>query len=76
MVDKLKALFLVDRDELRTQALNHLQEMFLDDAQEVKPGSFNAKILVATYQTLNFSEDDNEPKFWKENFPKIILVIL
>ena len=45
--------------------------MFLDDAQEVKPGSsFNAKILVATYQTLNFSEDDNEPKFWKENFPK------
>lgn len=66
-----KALFLVDRDELRTQALNHLQEMFLDDAQEVKPGSsFNAKILVATYQTLNFSEDDNEPKFWKENFPK------
>lgn len=70
--DVRRVLFLVDRDELRTQAITHLQGMFGDDAQEVttnnpKP---NAKILIATYHTLNVTNDDKEPKFWKENFPK------
>lgn len=67
-----RALFVVDRDELRTQAITHLQGIFGDDAQEVttsdpKP---NAKVLIATYHTLNVTGDDKEPKFWKENFPK------
>lgn len=67
-----RALFVVDRDELRTQAITHLQGIFGDDAQEVttsepKP---NAKILIATYHTLNVTGEDKEPKFWKENFPK------
>lgn len=67
-----KALFLVDRDELRTQAMNHLQGMFGDDADEIKSNSksFNAKILIGTYQTLNISNEDKDPYFWKKNFPK------
>jgi type I restriction enzyme R subunit len=67
-----RALFLVDRDELRTQALTHLQGIFGDDAQEIttKNPNTNAKILIATYHTLNVSDEDKEPKFWKENFPK------
>jgi len=67
-----RALFLVDRDELRTQALTHLQGIFGDDAQEVttKNPATNAKVLIATYQTLNITSDDKEPEFWKKNFPK------
>jgi type I restriction enzyme R subunit len=67
-----RALFVVDRDELRTQAITHLQGMFGDDAQEVtteNPKS-NAKIVIATYHTLNVTGEDKEPKFWKENFPR------
>lgn len=66
-----RALFLIDRDELRTQALTHLQGIFGDDAQEVTTliPATNAKILIATYQTLNISSEDKEPDFWKNNFP-------
>jgi type I restriction enzyme R subunit len=67
-----RALFLVDRDELRTQAITQLQGVFGDDAQEVtthNPNA-NAKVLIATYHTLNITDDDKEPTFWKENFPK------
>jgi len=67
-----RALFLVDRDELRTQAITQLQGIFGDDAQEVttsKPAT-NAKVLIATYQTLNITSDDKEPAFWKKNYPK------
>ena len=66
-----RVLFLVDRDELRTQALQHLQDMFSDNAQEIKPNKeTNAKILIGTFQTLNTTDEDDEPKFWKDNFPK------
>lgn len=67
-----RALFLVDRDELRTQALTHLQGIFGDDAQEVttRNPATNAKVLIATYQTLNITSDDKEPEFWRKNFPK------
>lgn len=67
-----RALFLVDRDELRTQALTHLQGIFGDNAQEVttlNPAT-NAKVLIATYQTLNITSDDKVAEFWKKNFPK------
>jgi type I restriction enzyme, R subunit len=67
-----RALFVVDRDELRTQAITAMQGVFGDDAQEVtttNPKS-NAKVLIATYQTLNVTGDDKEPKFWKEHYPK------
>ena len=67
-----KALFLIDRDELRTQAITHLQGIFGDDAQEITTSNpnLNAKILIATYQTLNISSQDKQPEFWKKNFPK------
>jgi type I restriction enzyme R subunit len=67
-----RALFLVDRDELRTQAITHLQGVFGDDAREVTTTdpAINAKVLIATYQTLNITSEDKEPEFWKKNFPK------
>ncbi|MDA8237038.1 MAG: DEAD/DEAH box helicase family protein [Chloroflexi bacterium] len=49
-----RALFLVDRDELRSQALGALQNVFGADAAAVSGGNAqpNARVLVATYQTL------------------------
>ncbi|MDX2049191.1 MAG: DEAD/DEAH box helicase family protein [Chitinophagaceae bacterium] len=66
-----RALFLIDRDELRTQAITHLQGVFGDDAQEVTTSNpaTNAKILIATYQTLNIASEDSTPDFWRKNFP-------
>jgi type I restriction enzyme, R subunit len=66
-----KALFLVDRDELRTQAITHMQSVFGDDAREVTTSNpnLNARVLIATYQTLNVGDEDNKPQFWKDNFP-------
>jgi type I restriction enzyme R subunit len=64
-------LFVCDRDELRTQALTKLQGMFGDNAKIVTtsdPGR-NARIHVASYQTLNISDEDAEPRFWRENYP-------
>jgi len=70
---KLKrALFVCDRDELRTQGIAKLHAIFGDNAQIVttQDPQRNAKVLVATYQTLNITEEFDEPKFWKENYPK------
>jgi len=58
-----KALFVCDRDELRTQALGAFNHVFGADAAEVflcsdgRNNAHNARIHVATYQTL-----DTEPK--------------
>ncbi len=67
-----RALFVCDRDELRTQGMSKLHSIFGDNAQIVTTDDPqpNAKILVSTYQTLNITADDDEPRFWKENFPK------
>jgi type I restriction enzyme R subunit len=67
-----RALFVCDRDELRTQALGQLQALFGADAQMVTTSQprLNARILVASYQTLNITDIDDEPRFWKENFPR------
>lgn len=70
---KLKrALFVCDRDELRTQGIAKLHAAFGDNAQIIttQEPQRNAKILVATYQTLNITEEFDEPKFWKENYPR------
>lgn len=67
-----RALFVCDRDELRTQGNTKMHAVFGDNAQIVttQDPQRNAKILVATYQTLNVTEEDDEPKFWKDNYPK------
>ncbi len=67
-----RALFLVDRDELRTQALGALQNVFGSDAAEVGQGNpqKNARILVATYQTLNIATEDDTANFLVDNYPE------
>jgi len=66
-----RALFVCDRDELRQQGITHMQGIFGEDAREVITSNPqpNAKILIATYQTLNVTGEDNTPYFWKKNFP-------
>ncbi len=66
-----RALFVCDRDELRTQAMGKLHAMFGDNAQIVTTADpqLNARVLVASYQTLNIADEDDEPKFWRDNYP-------
>jgi len=66
-----RALFVCDRDELRTQGMTKLHAVFGDNAQIVTTQNpqRNARILVATYQTLNITAEDDEPKYWQENYP-------
>jgi type I restriction enzyme R subunit len=61
-----RALFVCDRDELRTQALKAFQNVFGSDAAEVftkSDGTNNAKnarIHIATYQTLGVDREDGD----------------
>ncbi len=70
-----RALFLCDRDELRTQGLKAFQNVFGSDAAEVfrKNGENNAKnarIHVATYQTLGVDKEDGDASFLTEFYPE------
>lgn len=58
-----RVLFVCDRTELRDQALTHFQNVFGTDAQVVtsKNPRKNARILIATYQTLNVDTDGDTP---------------
>lgn len=58
------ALFLCDRDELREQAYTKLKAVFGDNARIVKNergenAARNARIHIATYQTLGLDDDDD-----------------
>lgn len=70
------ALFLCDRDELRTQALGHFQNAFGSDAAEVyrkadgTNNAKNARIHVATYQTLGVESADGETNLLSEFYPE------
>ncbi len=66
-----RALFVCDRDELRTQAVAALQNVFGDDAAPVSSGEpqKNARLLVATYQTLDVASDDADATFLTTNYP-------
>lgn len=66
-----KALFICDRDELRTQGHEALSRLFSSNAQMVdgKNPRKNAKVLVATYQTLGV-EDEDDSSFLVENYPE------
>ncbi|MCW5865069.1 MAG: DEAD/DEAH box helicase family protein [Anaerolineae bacterium] len=65
-----KALFVCDRTELRDQAHGAFHNVFGDDAQRVSTRSpaHNARILFATYQTLDAGDDD-EASFLIANYP-------
>ena len=67
-----RALFLCDRDELRIQGLNAFQNVFGNDAAPVSSSNpqKNARILIATYQTLNVAGETEDAKFLEENYPE------
>jgi type I restriction enzyme R subunit len=71
-----RALFVCDRDELRTQAVKAFQNVFGSDTAEVfrKPddtnNAKNARIHVATYQTLGVENDDGDDNFLTTYYPE------
>lgn len=71
-----RALFVCDRDELRSQGLAALQNVFGADAAEVyrKPdgtnNARNARIHVATYQTLDVDTEDGTGSFLTTFYPE------
>jgi type I restriction enzyme, R subunit len=71
-----RALFLCDRDELRTQALAELTNYFGDNARPVyrtsdgKNHARNAAVHVATYQTLGVDTEGGDESFLTEFYPK------
>jgi len=71
-----RALFVCDRDELRTQAIKAFQQFFGSDAAEVfrrADGTNNAKnvrIHIATYQTLGIDTEDGDVSFLSTFYSK------
>jgi type I restriction enzyme R subunit len=67
-----RALFVCDRDELRNQGLRAFHNVFGSDAAEVTTSNpqKNARILIATYQTLNVSGEGEDAMFFLENYPE------
>jgi type I restriction enzyme R subunit len=66
-----KALFVCDRTELRDNGLGDFQAVFGNDAAEVDTGhpQKNARVLIATYQTLDQSQGGQSPTFFLKNYP-------
>lgn len=72
------ALFICDRDELRTQAYEKLSAAFGDNVRIVKTekgenAAKNARIHIATYQTLGLDDetpDDKIASFLSEHYPE------
>ena len=67
------ALFLCDRDELREQAYTKLTAAFGNNARIVKAeqgknAAKNARIHIATYQTLGLDDDEGFASFLTENY--------
>ena len=71
-----RALFLCDRDELRAQAVQAFQNVFGADAAPVHRRSDgtnnarNARIHIATYQTLGVANDDGDANFLTTYYPE------
>ena len=66
-----RALFICDRDELRTQALGALRVVFGTDAAAASAGypQLNARVVVATYQTLGV-DGDGDASFLTRHYPE------
>ncbi|MGI9250324.1 MAG: DEAD/DEAH box helicase family protein [Pseudohongiellaceae bacterium] len=73
-----RALFICDRDELRSQALSAFQNAFSSDAAEVRRNTDgtnsakNARIHIATYQTLGVDNiaGAEDASFLRKHYPK------
>src|ERR671933_130889 len=66
-----KALFVCDRDELRLQASGAFQNVFGANAAVVSghEPQKNARILIATYQTLDVDTEDGQATFLTTHYP-------
>jgi type I restriction enzyme R subunit len=69
----MPALFLCDRDELREQAYTRLKAAFGDNARIVRTekggnAAANARIHIATYQTLGLDDDEGFASFLTEHY--------
>lgn len=69
---RVKALFVCDRDELRAQASTAFKNIFGANAAIVdsKNTQKNAQVLIATYQTLGVAKDDENASFLINNYPE------
>ncbi|MBW4567120.1 MAG: DEAD/DEAH box helicase family protein [Tolypothrix carrinoi HA7290-LM1] len=69
---RVKALFVCDRDELRAQASTAFKNIFGANAAVVdsRNPQNNAQILIATYQTLGVAKDDDNASFLINNYPE------
>jgi type I restriction enzyme R subunit len=67
-----RALFVCDREELRSQAAGALQNVFGSDAAVASGANpqKNARVVVATYQTLDVDNEDGTANFLTENYPE------
>ena len=67
-----RALFLCDRDKLRSQALGALSGHFGTDAAAAttKQPEHNARVIVATYQTLGVDSEDGTASFLTTHYPQ------
>src|SRR6266852_3638059 len=66
-----KALFVCDRTELRDNGIGDFQALFGNDAAEIDTHNAqkNARVIVATYQTLDHSSNEDEAKFFDRHYP-------
>jgi len=67
-----RALFVCDRDELRTQGLGAMQRLFGSDAAAAAGSDpvKNARVVVATYQTLDVDSDESDANFLMQHYPE------
>ena len=67
-----RALFICDRDELRTQGLAAFAHEFGNDAAPASASNAknNASVVIATYQTLGVDRDDSDASFLTRNYPE------
>jgi type I restriction enzyme R subunit len=66
-----RALFVCDRTELRDNGLGDFQNIFGNDAAEVdtRNPQKNARVLIATYQTLDKSQGGDDATFFLKHYP-------
>jgi type I restriction enzyme, R subunit len=67
-----RALFVCDRDELRSQATGSLQNIFGSDAAIASHNNpeKNARVLIATYQTLGVDTEEADASFLTTHYPE------
>lgn len=67
-----RALFICDRDELRTQGIDALQKVFGAEVASITTQDVakNARVSVTTYQSLDMATDEEGTSLLFANFPE------